>query len=197
MTWLLVAGFALSSSIDNFGVGLSYGVQRVRIPVPSNLLIAVICFVFSLFGILSGSWLAEILPGKVPDLIAFAVLMIIGLRIMYVALRQQRRNQGGVLGEPEKMDFDGSSHISIGEALLLGVALSANALTNGVGAGLLDLSAMAIALSAAIGSYLTLWLGVLLGAKLTHMRVGKMTIGQFGTFLSGVIILVIAVTRLF
>ncbi|GKV66683.1 MULTISPECIES: sporulation membrane protein YtaF [Sporosarcina] len=197
MTWLLIAGFAISSSIDNFGVGLSYGVQRVRIPALSNLLIAVICFVFSLLGIVSGVWLAELLPGILPDLIAFAVLSVIGLRIMVIALSQQKKRNNGVLNEPEKMDFDGSSHISLGEALLLGVALSANALTNGIGAGLLELSALAIALSAAAGSYLTLWIGVALGVKLSGLRIGRMTVGQFGTFMSGVIILLIACTRLF
>lgn len=197
MTWLLIAGFAISSSIDNFGVGLSYGVQRVRIPVISNLLIALIGFLFSLAGIIAGVWLADLLPGILPDLIAFVVLSVIGIRIMIIAFQQQKKHQGGVFAEPEKMDFDGSSHISLGEALLLGVALSANALTNGVGAGLLDLSPLAIAFSAAIGSYLTLWAGVGLGTKLANIRVGKMTVGQFGTFLSGVIILMIAVTRLF
>ncbi|PIC85366.1 sporulation membrane protein YtaF [Sporosarcina sp. P20a] len=196
MTWLLIAGFAISSSIDNFGVGLSYGVQRVRIPFTSNALIAVICFIFSLIGIVSGVWLAEMLPGILPDLIAFAVLSIIGIRIMIIAFRQQRKNQANVFSEPEKMDFDGSSHISLGEALLLGIALSANALTNGVGAGLLALSPITIALSAAVGSYITLSIGVGLGAKLAGVQIGKMSVGQFGTFMSGVIILLIAITRL-
>ncbi|ARK21826.1 sporulation membrane protein YtaF [Sporosarcina ureae] len=197
MTWLLIIGFAISSSIDNFGVGLSYGVQRVRIPPTSNALIAAICFIFSLIGIVSGAWLAVLLPGILPDLIAFAVLSTIGIRVMVIAFRQQRKHQANVFSEPEKMDFDGSSHISLGEALLLGIALSANALTNGVGAGLLALSPLAIALSAAVGSYITLSIGVGLGAKLAGVQIGKMSVGQFGTFMSGVIILLIAVTRLF
>lgn len=197
MTWLLIVGFAISSSIDNFGVGLSYGVQRVRIPPASNALIAAICFIFSLAGIVSGVWLAKLLPGMMPDLIAFAVLSIIGIRIVMIAFREQKRNQANVFSEPEKMDFDGSSHISLGEALLLGIALSANALTNGIGAGLLALSPLAIALSAAVGSYVTLSVGVGLGAKLADVRIGKLSVGQFGTFMSGVIILLIAVTRLF
>ncbi|PIC78696.1 sporulation membrane protein YtaF [Sporosarcina sp. P18a] len=197
MTWLLIAGFAVSSSIDNFGVGLSYGVQQVRIPFTSNAFIAAICFIFSLIGIVAGAWLAEMLPGILPDLIAFAVLSIIGIRIMIIAFRQPRKHQANVFSEPEKMDFDGSSHISVGEALLLGIALSANALTNGVGAGLLTLSPIAIALSAAVGSYITLSIGVGLGARLAGVRIGKMSVGQFGTFMSGVIILLIAVTRLF
>jgi hypothetical protein len=43
MEWLFILGFALSSSIDNFGVGISYGVRKIRIRWLSNLLIAAIC----------------------------------------------------------------------------------------------------------------------------------------------------------
>jgi len=43
MEWLFILGFALSSSIDNFGVGISYGVRKIRIRWLSHLLIAAIC----------------------------------------------------------------------------------------------------------------------------------------------------------
>jgi len=57
MEWLFILGFALSSSIDNFGVGISYGVRKVRIKWLSNLLIAAICFLFSMVGIMFGKWI--------------------------------------------------------------------------------------------------------------------------------------------
>ena len=90
-----------------------------------------------------------------------------------------------------------SGEIGWGEAVFLGVALSANALTNGLGAGLLGFSPLAISLTAAIGSYICVWAGVKLGYKLSAVRIGKFTVGQFGTVLSGVIILVIAFTAFF
>lgn len=197
MEWLLIIGFAVSASIDNFGVGLSYGVQRVQIPAASNALIAAVALVFSLAGIFAGAWLAGLLPAGLLDFLAFGVLSAIGLRIMYTARRGQKKQNSSVFAEPEKMDFDGSAHISLGEALVLGIALSANALTNGVGAGLLALPPLAIAITAAIGSYVTLLAGVKAGIRLADVQIGKMTVGQFGAFLSGLIILLIAVTRLF
>lgn len=81
--------------------------------------------------------------------------------------------------------------------MILGIALSANALTNGLGAGLLGFSPLAISLTAAIGSFISVWVGVRLGYKLADVRIGSFTLGQFGTILSGVIILVLAFSVFF
>lgn len=72
----------------------------------------------------------------------------------------------GYLKSPEKADLDKSGNINFFEAIVLGIAISMNALTNGLGAGLLKLSPFAISLSAAIFSFLTVWLGVKLGKRL-------------------------------
>ncbi len=208
MNWLLILGFALSSSIDNLGVGMSYGLRKIRIGMLSNLFIAVICFLFSMGGILSGQWVASLLPGILPTLLATFVLFFIGIRI--ILLTHPRKNQNepsrkgkekfgkieGILKHPERADRDQSGEIGLGEAALLGMALSANALTNGLSAGLIGLSPVVISLTAAIGSFLMVWLGVAIGGKLSQIRIGPFTIGQFSTVLSGVIILWIGIHAL-
>ncbi|SCW54863.1 putative sporulation protein YtaF [Paenibacillus tianmuensis] len=163
MTWLLIVGFAVSSSLDNLGVGISYGIRKIRVGVLSNLLIAIICFLFSETGILFGQWLSNILPGMFPVLVSAFILMVIGL----------------------------------GESVVLGIALSANAVTNGLSAGLLGLSPLAISLTAAQGSFISVWFGVIIGRKVAGVRIGAFTLGQFGTLISGVILLVIAGNSLF
>ena len=45
MAWLLILGLAVSSSIDNLGVGMSYGIRKIKISHASNMMIAFICFV--------------------------------------------------------------------------------------------------------------------------------------------------------
>ncbi|MGE7766804.1 sporulation membrane protein YtaF [Peribacillus sp. NPDC096540] len=207
MAWLLILGFALSSSIDNFGVGISYGIRKIRIKMFSNLLIAIICFLFSITGIVFGRWLSTILPGMFPIIVAVVLLTLIGLRIILLAV--PRKNQmakevdkkpksiKGILKNPESVDMDQSGYIGWGESIILGIALSANALTNGLGAGLLGLSPLAISLTAAFGSFITVWAGVTVGQKVANVRIGKFTLGQFGTMLSGIIILVLASTQLF
>ncbi|MGG4264374.1 sporulation membrane protein YtaF [Peribacillus simplex] len=206
MAWLLILGFALSSSLDNFGVGISYGIRKIRIKIFSNLFIAIICFLFSITGIVFGRWLSTILPGMFPIIVAFVLLTLIGLRIILLAV--PRKNQmakevdkkpksiKGILKNPESVDMDQSGYIGWGESIILGIALSANALTNGLGAGLLGLSPLAISLTAAFGSFITVWTGVIVGQKVANVRIGKFTLGQFGTMLSGIIILVLASIQL-
>ncbi|WP_019122551.1 sporulation membrane protein YtaF [Brevibacillus massiliensis] len=209
MNWLPILGFAISSSIDNLGVGISYGIRGIRIGLGSNLLIAVICFLFSEAGILFGQWLSKVLPGIFPVLAGAFLLFVIGLRIILMAVPRKRdaanetvteapaKGIKGILNNPEIADFDKSGEIGFGEAIVLGIALSANALTNGLGAGLLGLSPLAISLTAAVGSFVTVWAGVAIGRRAAAVRIGSFTLGQFGTLLSGVILLVIAYNTLF
>lgn len=211
MTWLLILGFAVSSSLDNFGVGIAYGIRNIRISWLSNMVIAVICFLFSVAGIVFGLWLADILPGILPTLVGGFLLFIIGLRIVLLAVprKKQIANEKGdepatnvtsvkeILEHPEIADADKSGEIGFGESIILGIALSANALTNGLGAGLLGLSPLAISLTAAIGSFITVWSGALLGKKVADVRIGSFNLGEAGTAVSGIILIAIAVEVFF
>ncbi|GGH31276.1 sporulation membrane protein YtaF [Paenibacillus segetis] len=208
--WLLILGFAVSSSLDNLGVGISYGIRGIRIGFLSNVTIAVICFLLSMTGIMSGQWLSKVLPGIFPVLVGAFLLFIVGIRIILLAAPRKKHQppqanveEGsgagsikGILQNPETADADQSGAIGLGEAAILGVALAANAVTNGVGAGLIGLSPLAISLTAAIGSYITVWLGVGLGRKVASVRIGSFTLGQFSTVLSGIIIVGIACNSL-
>ncbi|MEQ6359989.1 sporulation membrane protein YtaF [Thermoanaerobacter thermohydrosulfuricus] len=206
MKWLIILGFAISSSIDNFGVGISYGIRNIRISLFCNTIIAVISFLFSISGIVFGKWLNSILPGSLPIFVGAFLLFIIGLRIILLAVPSKSLNKDiqqskadsikGILENPEIADLDKSGEINLFEAILLGIALSANALTNGLGAGLLGLSPFAISLTTAIGSFISVWGGVKLGKRVAEIRIGSFTIGQFGTVISGVILLFIAFNAL-
>ncbi len=193
MEWLFILGFALSSSIDNFGVGISYGVRKVRIKGLSNLLIAAICFLCSMVGITFGRWISTILPGIFHVIVAVVLLTLIGIRIILLVV--SHRNNGS-----DELDSSGEENVRyIGwiESSVLGVALSANALTNGLGAGLFGLSPLAISLTSALGSFITIWLGVMVGQKAANVRIGSFTLGQCGGLISGVTILIVAFTQIF
>lgn len=201
---------SLSSSIDNFGVGISYGIRNIRVGFLANFIIAIIAFIFSEMGIIFGQYISRVFPGTLSNVIGTLFLFVIGLRIILMTVpRKKKVNQKvlnedeavsnvitGYLKSPEKADLDQSGDISFFEAIVLGIAISMNALTNGLGAGLLKLSPFAISLAAAIFSFLTIWLGVKLGKKVANIRIGSWTIGQFSTALSGFILLLIAVHNL-
>lgn len=223
MTWLLILGFAVSSSLDNLGLGITYGIRKIKIGFFSNFVIACVCFIFSYSGIKFGKWISTVLPGILPILLSAFVLLVIGLRIILLAApRKQAENKknkrvegavgverndeaskrkrsgfGEIFRNPECVDLDHSNDIGIIEALILGIALSANALTNGLSAGLLGLSPLLISLTSALGSFITVGFGVWLGARVANVRIGSFTLGQFGTLLSGIILVLIAVHSIF
>lgn len=204
---LTVLGFALSSSIDNFGVGVSYGVSSIKIGFVSNMIIAVIAFCFSIVGILFGKYVSKVMPGTISTVIAALFVFIIGIRIILIALTakrkskksatlKKRRSLNTYIEEPQEADIDKSGEIGVLEAVVLGAAVSMNALTNGLGAGLMGLSPIAISASAAAFSFLAIWWGVSLGVRVANIRIGSMTLGQFSTLISGGILLLIAVHML-
>lgn len=208
VTWLIILAFTFSSSIDNLGVGLSYGIRKINVRFDKNILISVICFLMSMAGITFGVWLAKILPGILPVVIGAILLCIIGVRIILLAKPRKQETSKvhrinannhvqDILRNPEEAQFNKSGEVGWGEAVLLGIALAANALTNGVGAGLLGLSPLVISILAAIGSFITVWLGVKLGSKVADVRIGSFTVGQFGTIISGVMLIIIAFAAFF
>ncbi|MFE0558574.1 manganese efflux pump [Paenibacillus sp. NPDC058910] len=181
--WIIVALLTLSSSIDNLGAGLAYGIRNIRIPFITNMGIALIGFIFSMAGIYFGLWLSSILPGVLPAVLGAIFLFLIGLRIVLLA---KSTNDPNI-----------TSSIGIGEAIMLGIALSANALTNGVGAGLLGFPPLGISLLAAAGSLICVWGGTALGLRLKNIRIGSYSLGQFGTVISGVLLVAVGISIFF
>ncbi|MCC2461837.1 sporulation membrane protein YtaF [Bacillus mobilis] len=201
--WIMVLALTFSSSIDNLGVGISYGIRNIKISHLSNFIISIICFLFSVVGIYFGLWLSKILPGIMPVVIGSFLLVIIGLRIILLAIPRKVPVQE-TEGEVASAEISGltknigkSGEIGFAESIFLGIGLSANALTNGLGAGLFGLNPIAICIAAAVGSFITVWGGVALGRKIAHVRIGKFTLGQFGTLISGTLLLVIAFAAFF
>lgn len=205
--FLMLLGFTFASSIDNYAVAITYGLRRVKIPLASNFLIAGVAFLFTAAGMSFGLFLKEVLPDLLPTVLGAAILGILGLRVVLLAWPRNRRtgkkNRGkggpgiwpsleGVFLAPESVDRDGKQVIGWGEAVLLGIALSANALTNGVSAGLFGLPVFLLSTLTALGSFVSVWLGVLSGKTVARVRVGPFTVGQFGTILSGALLLLIA-----
>lgn len=207
MVWIFILAFAVSSSIDNLAIGITYGIRNIRIGLRENSLMAFICFLMSMMSISLGVWLSTVLPGILPVVAGAFLLIVIGIRIILLAaprkivlndrVTEEDKTLTGILRNPDKADVNQSGDIGWGEAFFLGIALSANALTNGFGAGLLGYSPLAISLTAAIGSFISVIAGVKLGHKLSKVRIGKFSVGQFGVVLSGAIIIVIAITAFF
>lgn len=213
--------FALALSFDGFGVGLSYGLRRIRIPFPSMLVI-LLCTVFSMgISVVFGDSLMRWLTFLPPKVLAAGILLGLGVVQIFRALihaiwggEGQKAIPASTLGSdepivkiefrvlgviiqvlkaPEQADLDGSGTISLKESLLLGTALSLDAFASGLALGL----AVGILNSlSAIGLVaITQFVMIRLGQNLTH-RIPEEYMEKL-EFLPGTMLVLLALGKLF
>jgi len=105
---LLVLAFAVS--VDGFGVGVTYGLRRIRIPLISVIIIACCSGFVIWLSMLVGTWLTRYLSPVVSTWIGACVLIGIGIW----ALLQLRRNRVDARSSgSQDQDFDERSKVEI------------------------------------------------------------------------------------
>ena len=137
----------IASNLDNAGVGIAYGIRKIRISWFNNFVIAFLVFIYFISWIF-GNWISLFISEFTANLIGAIVLGIIGVFILCQPFLGQRNPVGskdgnvlmGILRDPEKADFDGSKTISFSEAIVLGIALSINNIAGGFDAGVTNLN---------------------------------------------------------
>ena len=77
---LLLIGIA--TNLDNLGVGLVYGLRRIKVPPSSNLAIALTALLFGYTSALAGTTLRHLLAGSLANLLGALLLIGMGAWIM-------------------------------------------------------------------------------------------------------------------
>lgn len=154
---------AIALSLDGFGVGMSYGLRRIRIPWASMLMIAFCTVVAMSLAVLFGGWFVQWVQFLPPNILGAIILLSLGIYQVIRALGQKNdpeeeaievstfgavtrvpvmKFQFEILGiviqvlrYPEQADLDGSGIITIKESALLGTALSLDAVASGLAIG--------------------------------------------------------------
>ena len=195
---------ALASNLDNVGVGVAYGMRRVRVPFTSNLLIAAITASGTLLSMLFGTTIGKLLSGGLASILAGGVLIVMGSWVVVrEALALSRENSQPQISPPalqgetsylDKLqtirinplsaDVDHSGQIDYREAALLGLALTPNNLVNGAAAGIIDLSIAAVVILVFLLSMATIWAGIGVGHQC-----GKRWLGNVAGVASGALLI--------
>ncbi|MDQ0208089.1 sporulation membrane protein YtaF [Alkalicoccobacillus murimartini] len=207
---LLVLAFALS--LDSYGVGMTYGLRKVKIPFLSLLLIAC-CSGFSiLIAMIVGKTLFSYIPPDWAEATGAVLLIAIGLFTLWqvyaptskkkAPVRKKKENRISfqlrifgfvihVLREPLEADMDDSGTITGREAFLLGIALSLDAFGAGIGAALLGYAPWLLAVCVAIMSGLFLMLGMKSGFRFSAIPwMNRLS------FLPGVILIILGIWKI-
>ncbi|MHC5862902.1 sporulation membrane protein YtaF [Nostoc sp.] len=171
---------SVSSNIDNFAVGIAYGVKNIKIGILANLVIAI----FSAFGaylsMSAGEAFGRFLSADVANFVGFIALLGVGLLGIWDTFRSKRqetvnRNKSSVnqldytifLEKPELADLDNSRFIDFRESLALAFALTINNVAGGFGAGLSGLNIPVTTFITFLFSLLAIKFGYFMGKKFT------------------------------
>lgn len=203
MNFVSMVMLGIAANLDNLGIGLTYGLRKIKIPLLSNIVIAVLSGVATILSSFAGSTLLHILPCKLCSLLGGVVVSIVGV-LTILSLRENvekktsnniqitTQNLQIILKEPCRADADNSGHISIKEAILLGMALAVNCLATGLGAGMIGVNVLELTISIMFFSLLTIFSGGYIGR---HYFSGFLE--KRATLIAGVILIVIGVYKMF
>jgi len=194
---------AISSNTDNLVVGTAYGIRNIRVPLPSNLFIAVFTGVATLASMLAGQRIGSYMAPQLASFLGGGLIAGIGAWVLLQSARSPAsgtRNTaawcqpaGGlgrlpfVLKDPVSADRDRSGHIDLKEVFLLAVALSLNNVGNGIGAGMVRMNPAFTTIAVMLFSI------IMLSAGVTAGRYGQRMLGSFARIVSGVLLVAVGV----
>jgi putative sporulation protein YtaF len=183
---VLIAGaalLALTLSLDAFAAAFAYGCKKIKIPLLSGGIIAVICTATTGLSFLVGSVLSPFVSSGVTVWVSFGVLFVIGtVKLLDSFTKSLIRKYTdinkeialsvfnfklilNIYADPEAADVDVSKSISVKEAAVLAVSLSLDGFAVGLGAALLGMNGGWVTLFSLIANSLALCLGSTLGNK--------------------------------
>jgi len=205
---LLTIAIAIAANLDNLGVGIAYGIQQIRISHMSNLIIALISFFATWLSAEIGKMISLYLSSQVASIIGAILLFGVGIWIILQPIITAIKNNQPIidlqllgnkfyigpteiLNYPERADIDSSRSVGNWEAVILGIALSINALAGGFDAGAVGISSIVEATLVGIFSFATIIAGYYFGRKYAAEQIGK-----YATVISGTLLMAIGLHQL-
>jgi putative sporulation protein YtaF len=217
MVWSALV-LAVALSLDGLGVGVAYGIRKIRTPLSSLLIIATCSIIAMSISMLAGHSLVDI-AGINTSQIGAVIIIGVGLWQLYQSYIHRTEEEGEavpalsynlgvqeedllfkislkpmglvirVLRTPAVADMDGSGAISSREAFILGFALAIDAFGAGFGAALAGFSLSVIPL-VALSQILMVSIGRTLSANLIPLHICKKV-----AFLPGIVLILIGVLK--
>lgn len=198
--------FALALSLDGFGVGLSYGMRGIKIPLFPFVIICLSSAIAVSLSMFIGSLATKVIPSGFANTLGGILMITVGAYIVtqnfilnmipdYTSYKIQLKNMGliiNILKEPAEADIDKSGVIDRNEAIILGIALAMDAFGAGFAAAMSGYSLLYTPLFVAIAKFVLVSLGICIGSYYSTEKLK----GQI-TLVPGVLILILGIKSLF
>lgn len=180
----------IAVSLDGFGVGITYGMRKIHVPLIALSIIMLCSGVVVFISMTIGNMLSTLITPHGAEILGGLILISLGIFSLWNIHRSHSNSTEmiqapsdtrlndikTVFTTPDKADLDYSGVISVNEAFLLGFALALDAFGAGIGASMLGYSAIITTLLIAMMSGLFLFSGIRLGLylstkkRLQHMK---------------------------
>ena len=134
---------AISTSIDSFGIGITYGVKNTKISLPAILILIIISISITSLSLCFGNILLLLLPNFILYFLGSFLLILMGVFIIFQSIYKPKKLKKKdsskktyhffieslgltiqIIKDPISSDLDNSKNIDWKEALYLGIALS-------------------------------------------------------------------------
>lgn len=209
---------AVSLSLDALGVGLTYGLRKIKVPLSSKLIICFFSILYAGAALLAGRSLSTIISPDISKLIGVIILLGMGIWIILQALF--KKDNGSlpaddyigkertllkivikslgitikVIKNPGEGDLDKSGTIEISESILLGLALSVDAIGVALGSALAGFHSMFIPFAVGLCQLIFLYTGTFLGERFSLVqKINKRFVSAF----PGILLIILALIRIY
>lgn len=209
--FLSIALIAVSSNLDNLGVGISYAFRKIRVPIASNVLIGAITASGTFISVHFGSLMHQFIGESTASLVGGGIVLLAGTWILIqdtLLHRATKRHHNDhvkdpehsnygimavleVINDPAVADRDQSGTIDPKESLTLAFGLSINNIPNGVAAGMLGLDPLLMSALVFLTSIVMLLVGTNLG------QIGSRWLGKAAVPLAGLLLIFVGIWEIF
>lgn len=178
---------AISISIDTFGLGVTYGMKKIRVPLRSLLLINMISVIFLSVAFALGSLLLNFISVFQAKLLSSVLILLLGFVFFIQAYLDCRyppqegkrmikiisiKTLGiviNIIRDPVSGDRDHSGVIETKEAIYIGMALAMDAFTIGLAVSIVKIHMITFIAAIFLINILFFKSGELLGKKVGHL----------------------------
>lgn len=196
-----------SLCIDSFVASIAYGTSKIHIPPLSAVIINLVCTLTLAFSLLLGSIVKSFLPGRLPTILGFVLLMTLGIyRLFEYIFKSYISKQSKadapltfkifdfnfvlqVYADEIKADFDKSKSLNSKESFYLALALSLDSIAVGFGSSLVTINYVQVLILCFIIGMCAVSIGVFIGRKFAEKLHFELS------WLSGLLLIALAVVR--
>lgn len=184
---------AMSSSIDSFGIGITYGIKNTKISNIGKFLLFAISLFITYCSIFLGNFLQSIFPNNITKLIGSFILIFMGIYVFFEATKK-KKNSSNIFNNPISSDMDNSKIIDSKEAFFLAIALSLDSFCIGICGSIIDINLTFFPFLVSIFQLFFLSIGTIFGNKINRFCKFPENIWSI---ISGVLLIIIGIAKFF